>query len=183
MRPWRSPFSLKTTLLQLELKLHHGVTQMQGLARYAHGPALRRFAWVVVLGLALVVFYSHTCWATEDEAQAKSSFVVFQQEWMKKVNSYGDYGQHNVKVETDGQGRYVASYRLIVPAEGSEVKSTGDKVSPYVGVVKYEEQTFTSRADTSELAKQGPFKVEKEVIITEIFRYYKGEVGFLATPA
>jgi hypothetical protein len=178
MGPWRSPFSLRTTPQQLKLELLHGVTQMQGLARYAHGPALRRFAWVVVLGLAFVAFYSRTCWATEDEAQAKSSFEVFQLEWMKKVNSYGDYGQHNVKVETDGQGRYVASYRLIVPAEGSEVKSTGDKASPYVGVVKYEEQTFTSRADTAELAKQGPFKVEREVIITEIFRYTKGKWVF-----
>jgi len=172
------PFFTKNNALQQVLKLHHGVTQMQGLARYAHGPALCRFAWVVVLGLAFVAFYSRTCWATEEEAQAKSSFEVFQLEWMKKVNSYGDYGQHNVKVETDGQGRFVASYRLIVPAEGSEVKSTGDKASPYVGVVKYEEQTFFSRADTPELAKQGPFKVEKEVIITEIFRYSKGKWVF-----
>jgi len=152
---------------------------MLGLASYTPGWAIKRLAWVVVLGFALLVFQDHTGWAADDDAQqAKSSFEVFKVEWMKKVNGYGDYGEHNVKVEKDPQGQYVATYRLIAPAEGSEVKATGDKFSPFVGLMKYEEQTFQSRADTPELAKKGPFKCEKEVIITEIFRYSKGKWVF-----
>ena len=133
---------------------------MLGLASYTPGCAIKRLAWVVVLGFALLVFQGHTGWAADDDAQqAKSSFEVF-------------------KVEKDPQGQYVATYRLIAPAEGSEVKATGDKFSPFVGLMKYEEQTFQSRADTPELAKKGPFKCEKEVIITEIFRYSKGKWVF-----
>jgi hypothetical protein len=35
-------------------------------------------------------------------------------------------------VEKDPGGQYVATYRIVVPAEGSEVKATGDKFSPFV---------------------------------------------------
>jgi hypothetical protein len=152
---------------------------MLGLASYTQGFAVKRLVWVIALGFALSVFHGHTVWAADDDAQqAKSSFEVFKVEWMKKVHSYSDYGEHNVKVEKDPGGQYVATYRIVAPAEGSEVKATGDKFSPFVGLMKYEERTFQSRADTAELAKQGPFKCEKEVIITEIFRYSKGKWVF-----
>ncbi|HBZ55750.1 MAG TPA: hypothetical protein DEO88_10110 [Syntrophobacteraceae bacterium] len=149
---------------------------MQGLKRYSSRHTHHRLLWLVVLGFALVAFHGQIGLAADDDAQqARTSFEVFKVEWMKKVHGYGEYGEHNVKVEKDPQGQYVATYRLVVPAEGSEVKATGDKLSPFVGVMKYEEQTFVNRADTPELAKKGPFKCEKEVIISEIFRYSKGK--------
>jgi hypothetical protein len=171
-------FRPKPPRLQQDLMQRDGVTTMHILRDFAPRHAIRQMVVALLLSLTLVMAYSLPGWAQEDEATARKAFITFEAEWLKKVNFYGDYGQHNVKVEKDDQGRYCASYRVIAPAEGSEVKSTGVKASPFVGLLHYEEQTFASRADTPEQARQGPFQVEKEVLITEIFRYSNGKWVF-----
>ncbi|MCU0572773.1 MAG: hypothetical protein MUF52_13950 [Syntrophobacteraceae bacterium] len=110
-----------------------------------------------------------------DDEEVKKAFDVFQNDWIAKLNQHGEVGEDKIKVERDPQGRYRASYRAIARDRQYEVKATGDKNSPYVGVLKYEEQTFVSTADTPELARLGPFACEKEVVISEIFRYSKGK--------
>ena len=110
-----------------------------------------------------------------DDEEVKKAFDVFQNDWIAKLNQHGEVGEDKIKVERDPQGRYRASYRAIAKDRQCEVKATGDKASPYVGVLKYEEQTFVSTADTPELARLGPFTCEKEVAVSEIFRYSKGK--------
>jgi hypothetical protein len=139
---------------------------------------LRKISFFVLLSLTLALGNSILALASDDETAARASFVDFEKEWLKKVNVNGEYGQQNVKVEPDEQGRYCARYRIIAPGEGSEVKPTGVKASPFVGVLHYEEQTFASHADTPEQAKQGPFENEKGVLFTEIFRYSNGKWVF-----
>jgi hypothetical protein len=127
--------------------------------------------------LALVVcavFAAPICHASE-ENEARQSFDVFKDMWLAKLNQHGEYGWEKIKVEKDSQGSYTARYKIITRATDSEVKSTGDKLTPFVGVLKYEEQTYSSSASTSELARQGPFATEREVVITEIFRYANGK--------
>jgi hypothetical protein len=122
----------------------------------------------------IVALYFSPCSAADDEA-VKKAFEVFQNDWIAKMNHHGEFGKDKIKVEKDSQGRYCAVYRLIAKDTESEVKPTGDKASPYVGVLKYEEQTYANRADSPELAKQGPFECEKQVLVTEIFRYAGGK--------
>jgi len=74
----------------------------------------------------------------------------------------------------DSQDSYTARYKIITRATDSEVKATGDKLTPFVGILKYEEDLQQSRHYV-ELAKQGPFASEREVVITEIFRYANGK--------
>jgi hypothetical protein len=151
---------------------------MQGFRNLDPVSAFRKIALLVLLSLTLVMAHSLLASAADDEASARTSFVEFEKEWLKKVNSYGDYGQHNIKVEKDDQGRYCARYRIIAPSEGSEVKATGVKASPFVGVLHYEEQTYASHADTPDQARLGPFESEKDIVFTEIFRYSNGKWVF-----
>jgi hypothetical protein len=130
---------------------------------------------IVLLLFACVALSPARCFAAEDQAAVTKAFEVFQQEWLIKLNQHGDYGWEKIKMETDSQGRHCASYRILTKGLESEVKATGDKGSPYVGVLKYEEQTYASRADTPDLAKQGPFECEKALVVTEIFRYSGGK--------
>jgi hypothetical protein len=128
--------------------------------------------WLLLFGF--VAPYSSPCSAAEDEA-VKEAFEVFQNDWIAKLSQHGEFGEGKIKVEKDPQGRYRATYRAIAKDRESEVKATGDKKSPYVGVLKYEEQTYAHIADTPELARQGPFECERRVVITEIFRYTNGK--------
>ena len=127
---------------------------------------------LVLFGLVAMNF--PPCSAADDEA-VKKAFEVFQSDWIVKLNHHGQFGTDKIKVEKDPQGRYCATYRVIAKDTESEVKATGDKASPYVGVLKYEEHTYASCADSPELAKQGPFECERQRAITEIFRYSGGK--------
>lgn len=151
---------------------------MEALRDLSPGTTFRKTTLLVLLGFILFLSNSFLALAADDEATARSSFVEFEKSWLQKVNAYGDYGQEKVKVDQDEQGRYCARYRIIAPGEGSEVKATGVKASPFVGVLHYIEQTYVSRADTPDLAKQGPFENEKEVLYTEIFRFSNGKWVF-----
>jgi hypothetical protein len=151
---------------------------MQGFRILGPVSNLRKVSFFVLLSLTLALGNSILALATDDETAARTSFVEFEKEWLKKVTVNGEYGQQNIKVEKDEQGRYCARYRIIAPGEDSEVKPTGVKASPFVGVLHYEEQTFASHADTPELAKQGPFENEKGILFTEIFRYSNGKWVF-----
>jgi hypothetical protein len=128
-----------------------------------------------LLLLGWVALNPQRCFAADDEAAVKKAFEVFQGEWLNNLNRHGDYGLEKLKVEKEAQGRYTAVYRVLTESVESEVKATGDKRSPYVGVLKYEEQTYASHADTPELAKEGPFQCERTVVVTEIFPYSRGK--------
>ena len=151
---------------------------MQGFRILGPVSTFRKVSFFVLLSLMLALGNSILALASDDEKAARTSFLEFEKEWLKKINTHGEYGQQNVKVEKDEQGRHCARYRIIVPAEGSEVKPTGVKASPFVGVLHYEEQIYACHADTPELAKQGPFEAEKEILYTEIFRYSNGRWVF-----
>lgn len=127
---------------------------------------------LVLFGIVAMSF--PPCSAGDDEA-VKKAFEVFQSDWIVKMNHHGRFGTDKIKVEKDSQGRYYATYRVIAEDMESEVKATGNKASPYVGVLKYEVHTYASHADSPELAKQGPFEVERQVSVTEIFRYSGGK--------
>ena len=158
----------------------NAICEMGVMGMRKGGCSLTVSGWLKVLVcgfLALVccaVLSAPACQAN-DEMEAKQSFEVFKEAWLGKLNQHGEYGWEKIKVEKDSQDSYTARYKIITRATDSEVKATGDKLTPFVGILKYEEQTYSSRGSTSELAKQGPFASEREVVITEIFRYANGK--------
>lgn len=144
-------------------------------SRLAKGKSLGLLCSVFGLMLFMMVAMQLSlCSAAEDEAVRKA-FDVFQNDWIAKMNHHGQFGADKIKVEKDPQGLYRATYRVIAQNPESEVKATGDKGSPYIGVLKYEEHTYACRADSPELSQQGPFECEKQVVVTEIFRYSRGK--------
>ena len=144
-------------------------------ARLSTGKSTGFQCLVFCLGLFVtVVMNLPPCYAADDEAVRKA-FEVFQSDWIGKMNHHGQFGADKIKVEEDPQGLYCATYRVIARDTESEVKATGDKASPYVGVLKYEEHTYACRADSPELAQQGPFECERQLAVTEIFRYSGGQ--------
>jgi len=144
-------------------------------SRLAKGKSLGLLCPVFGLMLfMMVVMQVSLCSAADDEAVRKA-FDVFQSDWIAKMNHHGQFGADKIKVEKDPQGLYRATYRVIAQNPESEVKATGDKGSPYIVVLKYEEHTYACLADSPELAQQGPFECEKQVVVTEIFRYSRGK--------
>jgi hypothetical protein len=127
-----------------------------------------------LLLFGMLAMGSPPCSAADEEA-VKKAFEVFRTDWIVKMNQHGQFGRDKIKVEEDAEGRYCATYRVIAEDMKSEVKATGEKASPYIGVFKYEVHTYASHAESPELAKQGPFEVQRQVAVTEIFRYSGGK--------
>lgn len=136
-------------------------------------------SWVYMLALVMVGAMAGSALAAgQDAAQVKKQFLSFQLEWFKKLNQNGSYGpQHIVVTEDNSQPRklYIARYRVLTGMKSYRVKQTGQKASPYVGVLRYEKVTVCCKGHTPEEAKKGPFQSERVSAVTEIFRYSHGK--------
>jgi len=108
-----------------------------------------------------------------DEAQVEKSFVVFQKDWIKKLNTEGKYGEKSVRVDkaSGGGAPFTATYDVVKEAKSYEIKKTDQPASPYIGKVQYEIQTCTAQGKTAEEAKRGPFTCQPRSEVTEIFRF------------
>jgi hypothetical protein len=131
---------------------------------------------VVFFVLALLCCTSSFALAT-DESNAKEGFQKFQHDWVNKLKEHGKYGQQNIQVseDPDQKGKFVAKYDELKDPTETRIEKTGQKGTPYVGVLHYEKWTYACRGNTPEEAKQGPFQCELQEGITEIFRYSKGK--------
>lgn len=136
-------------------------------------------AWVCLLALVTVGVAAGSVQAAEpDGALVKKQFLAFQTEWFKKLNRNGSYGPQHIVVTVDNsQPRklYIARYRLLTGMKSYRIKKTGEKASPYVGVLRYEKVTVCCKGHTPEEARQGPFRSERVAAVTEIFRYSHGK--------
>lgn len=112
-----------------------------------------------------------------EEADVEKEFVTFQHEWMQKLLRNGKYGRSNVQVKVDEtqQGVYVASYSELSDPIDYRIKKTDQQGSPYVGVVKYKKIMYSSKGKTPEEATRGDFVCDRELIVTEIFRFSGGK--------
>lgn len=112
-----------------------------------------------------------------DEAQVEKSFLEFQKDWIKKLNTEGKYGEKSMRIEkSPGNGAaFLASYDVVKEPKASHVKKTDQKATPYIGTVQYEIWTCSSKGITQEEAKGGPFHCEPRSETTEIFRFTGSE--------
>lgn len=129
---------------------------------------------VIGVGFILLGLLGCTCAVgyAMDEAQVEQSFVGFQKDWIKKLNTEGKYGEKSMRVEkVPGDGSFIAKYDAVKEAAGSQIKKTGQAASPYIGTMHYEIYGCTATGKTAEEAKRGPFKCELQADTTEIFRF------------
>lgn len=112
-----------------------------------------------------------------EEADVEKAFVTFQDEWMQKLIRNGKYGRSNVQVKADEtqQGIYVASYAELSDPIEHRIKKTDQQGSPYIGVIKYKKKTCSSKGKSPEEAASGQYSCNKELIVTEIFRFSGGK--------
>ncbi len=136
---------------------------------------IRQVQKTSVFFLCLLLFGAPAVFAAgHGISEAETSFIQFKDEWVQKLNKHCKYGKENAEVTTNGDGLYVAQYSEM--AEPSyEVKETGVKESPYVGILRYDKTTYSAEAATKEDALNGPFKTVSLQGVTEIFRYSKGK--------
>ncbi len=107
--------------------------------------------------------------------EASEKFKAFTDYWLNKIG--GSY-IHSVKsmeiVPMDG--KYVARYTELDRSKVTlDIKESNYDHTPFVGVMKYHEQTMESVGPTPEAAKSGKFAVAKRVGVTEIFRFAQGK--------
>ena len=130
--------------------------------------------------LPALAFFSLPAGAAETlqpEPEILKTFQQFQEKWMTLLAGHGMYGVGYLKVEEDPlhKGSYRGSYKQLGQVLDSHVRKTGNKGTPYVGVLKYNEVVFVCQGDSPEAAQKGTYTQDSERTVTEIFRYAKGE--------
>ena len=129
---------------------------------------------ILWLGLLILGFWGCVCSVAQamDEAQVEKSFVQFQKDWIKKLNTEGKYGEKGMRVEkSPTDNSFSAKYDEIREAPGSYIKKTGQAATPYVGTMHYEIYGCTAAGNTAEEARRGPFRCALQSDTNEIFRF------------
>jgi len=101
--------------------------------------------------------------------RAERSFNEFASSWMQKMERLEAANRAKPKLESIG-GMTVANYRGYAEDFNIELKPTGSKTAPWVGILRYNEMQF-SCADQA-ATRCSPSKTTR---VTEIFRFQGGK--------
>ena len=103
------------------------------------------------------------------QQRAERSFDEFAKSWMKKMANAE--GQNRSKPKLAAQdGVMVASYRGYDDNYAIELKPTGSKAAPWVGILRYHELTYTCADKSTKSCAPS-----KKMRVTEIFRFQGGK--------
>ncbi len=107
------------------------------------------------------------------ESAMQASFRSFAQGWMAKALARGERNQQRPRAQAQGAGGLRFVYRGVGEDFDTRLEPTGNPSSPYVGVIRYTEQTFSCRdargADCT-LASSEP--------VSEVFRFRGGRWSY-----
>lgn len=94
---------------------------------------------------------------------AASRIVILNRNYLHRLD--------NVYIEA-GNPHFTGRYLSVDPSTISiEVKPTGSRLTPYIGVLRYTESTYESKGPCRISASEGPFYPVSHRQVTEIFRY------------
>jgi len=137
--------------------------------RLLFGLSIGMLVWGLVLSLPIYA-------AAIEDSDVEKAFVKFQQEWIEKLNQHGKYGKKHIEVKEDKDHKgYIASYLELSDPFEYRIKKTGQKGSPYVGVMRYKRMEYSSTGKTREEASNGQFQCKRQLTVTEIFRFSGGK--------
>jgi hypothetical protein len=101
--------------------------------------------------------------------RAERSFNQFAASWMQKMERLETANRAKPKLESVA-GATVASYRGYAEDFKIELKPTGSKAAPWVGILRYKEMQFSCASSAAK--KCSPSKTTR---VTEIFRFQGGK--------
>jgi len=106
--------------------------------------------------------------APADENGAFRAFGKFASSWMADMKQREDQNRRQPTIQYSGN-RAFATYTGYAPEWNVEVEATGDRGSPYVGILHYQEQVYTCRDETTSQCQ-----VSRSTPVTEVFPYRDG---------
>ncbi|WP_027723120.1 hypothetical protein [Maridesulfovibrio zosterae] len=123
-------------------------------------------AALILFSLLPSVAYASTLASQAEHDQ----FRIFAIGWVKKLNRSHLKGFHNMEIILQEDGSYMARYHAINPDSiKCIVKNTSSKTKGMVGMLKYIETIYQSKAATPQEARSKKFTPVKNIRITEIF--------------
>ena len=137
--------------------------------------SILRFVLVVglaVLGAGLAEAGSAPPAKRSVTGTALKTFGDFARSWMADMEKHEATNKRAPEIKYYG-GRSYATYKGYAPEFEVEVHATGSPDSPYVGVLKYQEQTFTCNDETTRRCS-----VAGTVPVTEFFGFRKGRWAY-----
>lgn len=139
----------------------------------------------IVLGTGSPAFTAETAKPVKAKS-AKSSVPDETSDAVQlKLNSYAQRhvrsmteclkpGENSKAVEQEGS-EFVARYRTVDPSSVTTDVHPGSAGTKYIGLLVYHEVEYENRAQTREVALNGPFTAVKKRKVTEILRYDRGQ--------
>ena len=135
-------------------------------------PLLGVFCVLAMLGCASVAFAAPPAAIPKTDPahqRAERSFNEFAAGWMQKMERLETANRAKPKLESMG-GATIASYRGYAEDFKIELKPTGSKAAPWVGILRYHEMQFSCAGKTA--TRCSPSKTTR---VTEIFRFQGGK--------
>jgi hypothetical protein len=107
----------------------------------------------------------------------RTQFDTFARAWVGRISRNLRHTAADMALQRDGGGAVVASF-MEVDHDSLEMQvkpsASGGASCPFVGVLRYQEHHYESRASSEDEARRGPFTRVKTQRVTEIFRYVSG---------
>ena len=103
---------------------------------------------------------------------AENSFSSFAGEWIERALARGERDRKAPLAQTGASGLFF-TYRTVGEEFETELRSTGRPAAPYVGVLRYTEQTFTCGDVAGERCRE-----TSSLPVTEMFRYRGGRWAY-----
>lgn len=100
------------------------------------------------------------------DSRARASFTKFAESWMEKVQRMA---KQQKPTASPGAPNAPVTYRNYTDDFTVELRPTGHASSPYVGILRYNEQIFSCRD-----IKTNDCTMSSQIPVTEIFRYQDG---------
>jgi len=135
---------------------------------------MSRHRWLIVLGVAAGLGLSSVARAEPASLgdghgnSAFRAFGKFAKSWMADMEKRETGNRARPTLEHKGSRSY-ATYLGYAPEWNVEVHATGDRSAPYVGVLHYQEQTYSCRDETTRSCS-----VVRSTPVTEVFPYRDG---------
>ena len=103
-----------------------------------------------------------------------TSFESFSTGWMSRLEQVSQQNSRSLKPESSANGRVVGRYVHYGPDCVREVRGTGSKATPYVGILRYAQKVVEKEGETLQKMKEHPGVPTSEIQVMEIFRYTGG---------
>ncbi len=110
----------------------------------------------------------------EPPPEILASFATFSKGWMARLDEVSLQNSRSAKAEKGNNGRVFGRYLCYGPECRQEVRATGSKATPYVGILRYVQREMEKEGDSPQQMRARPGVATGETQVTEIFRYTGG---------